>query len=200
MSVALLYLPCLPSVSWLMDFASHERIVIENEENFIKATFRNRYEIAGPNGRILLTVPVEGGREKRQKYKEVRICYRMNWQKIHWQSIRSAYGRAPFFEYYSDKFEAIYQKQYDSLFNFNMLLLEQVLGMLRISKDVGMTTSFERMPADVIDLRTLDDRPERNLPRYYQVFEERNGFISNLSIMDLLFHLGPGAKNYLLNL
>src|SRR4051812_2271477 len=99
MNAALLYLPYLPDAPWFAHYLKYPAIFLEHEENFVKASGRNRSRIAGPNGLQTLSIPLEGGRDHHRKYREVKISYQSDWQKIHWQSIRTAYGSAPYFEH-----------------------------------------------------------------------------------------------------
>jgi hypothetical protein len=201
MDSALLYLPYLPNAFWFHNFLRHETIFIEREEKFVKSSFRNRAVIAGPQGILILSIPIIGGRDHSQFYKEVKISYHYNWGKKHWQSIRSAYGSAPFFEHYENAFETLFEKQFESLFDFNSEMLLLLLHLFKINKAFDFTSIYEKTTSDIVDLRSVKSPAERiDMPRYYQVFEERNGFIANLSIIDLLFHLGPQAKDYLLYL
>lgn len=196
MNTALLELPYLPNANWLGNFLGHEIILLEREENFVKSSFRNRCEIAGANGKQQLSIPLKGGRDHHQLYKEVRIDNTKMWQKVHWQSIRSAYGSTPFFEFYADRFQPFYEKEYELLFDFNYEILQSVLKILKAYKPFELTTSFEKDPADKIDFRNKSVA-SIDLPRYYQPFEARNGFLSNLCALDLIFNLGPEAKTYL---
>ncbi|MDB5282589.1 MAG: hypothetical protein JWO06_1664 [Bacteroidota bacterium] len=199
MANALLDLQYLPSVSWLVNFMKYENIWIEGEENFVKSSFRNRCEIVGSGGKIVLSIPLQGGRDHHQKYKDTKISYQSDWRNNHWQSILSAYGSAPYFEFYCEKFQQFYEKEPVLLFDFNLALLAVILNVLKLQKEFRLTDIYEKESADKIDLRskrasTLD---VSTLNRYYQVFEDKHGFIPNLSIIDLIFHLGPDAKRYL---
>ena len=187
MNAALLYLPYLPNINWLQNFAKHETVLIEREENFVKSTYRNRCEIAGANGKQTLSIPIIGGRDHHQLYREVRISYTENWQRKHWQAIRSAYGSAPFFEFYAEKFQPLYEKKFELLFDFNLALLKTSLSILKLSSDFRITEIFEKEPTGKIDLRS--DEQISSL-KYYQVFQERNRFIPNLCVLDLIFNEG----------
>jgi hypothetical protein len=200
MAAALLDLQYLPNISWFKNFTNYEFIWIEKQENFIKSTGRNRCEIAGANGRQTLTIPLLGGRDHHQKYTDVKIACTSNWNDSHWHSIKSAYGSAPYFEFYAHIFQKFYEKPPLFLFDFNLELLNAVLSILKLSKGYELTTTYQKELTDKINLRSTRNTPLAipTLPRYYQVFEERNGFLSNLSILDLIFHLGPQCKEYLL--
>jgi hypothetical protein len=198
MPAALIDLQYLPSISWFCTYLSYPEVWIEREENFVKSTARNRCSIAGAGGEIRLTIPLKGGRDHHRKYSETAISYQTNWHLQHWQSIVSAYGSAPFFEHYCEKFQKIYETPPALLFDFNLALLNMALTLLKLNKDYKLTAVYEKEPAGITDFRSSRHNT-LNIQhgRYYQVFEERNGFISNLSILDLLFNLGPEAKSYL---
>lgn len=196
MNTAVIELPYLPNVIWFRNFLKHENISIEQQENFVKSTFRNRCEIAGANGRQKLSIPIVGGRDHHQLYKNVRIDNSVPWQKVHWQSIRSAYGNSPFFEFYNERFYPFYVKEFEFLFEFNHQLLKTLLNILKTEKVFALTSVFEKQPENVIDIRR--EKEVEITKRYYQPFEERNGFLSNLSVIDVIFNLGPQAKEYLL--
>lgn len=198
MDSAALFLPYLPNVFWFSNFLKHETVFIEREERFVKSTYRNRCEIAAANGNQILSIPIVGGRDHHQFYKKVKIDYSNRWNKKHWQSILSAYGSAPFFEYYADKLQPLYEKQFEWLFEFNSELLYVLLHILKVKKGFDFTATYDKHTTDILDLRSVKAAEEQTEhPRYYQVFEERNGFVPNLSIIDLIFNLGPGAKEYL---
>jgi hypothetical protein len=164
-------------------------------------SFRNRCIVAGANGPVALTVPVMGGREQRSQYVEVRIDYREDWQIRHWRTLFSAYGRAPFFEHYGPGLESLFGQRVDKISDWNLLALDWV------AKSLGLS-----LPEQV-DI--LSGEPDRNLsdrirpkgyadpgvgipsPVYAQVFQDRFGFLPNLSILDLLFCCGPGARSLL---
>jgi hypothetical protein len=184
---AITYLPYLPNINWLQNFVKHQPR-IEAHENFVKSTCRNRCEIAGANGKQILPIPLEGGRDHHRLYREVRISYHEDWQKKHWQSIRSAYGSAPFFEFYADRFQPFYERRYELLFDFNMDMLKTVLVALKFNNSLTITEAYQS--AD-IDLRR---ETEISAIEYHQVFRERNGFYPNLCALDLLFNEGNRSK------
>lgn len=200
MSSVLLPLVYLPNIYWFKKFLLCKAALIEREENFVKGTFRNRCEIAGANGRQLLSIPLKGGRDHRQLYKEVQIDYSVQWQKSHWQSIKSAYGSTPFYEHYEHKFYPLYQKKTELLVDFNSDLLKLVLQILKTEKQIEFTTIFQKEVIGVTDLRSA--KPKQVIgftaPHYFQPFETKNGFLPNLSIIDVIFNLGPAAKTCLI--
>lgn len=194
MPAALLYLPYLPAISWFRDYLQATEVVIEAEENFVKSTNRNRSYIVGSNGRMLLSIPIAGGRDHHQKYKELKTL-NTQWQKSHWQSIRSAYGSSPFFEHYAPLLEPLYKGGETNLFVFNQRLLNTLLRLLKISKPYSLTEVYEKAPEAHADHRKQTG--SYVLPRYYQVFEDKHGFVPDLSVIDLLFNMGPQSLKYL---
>ncbi|HLP19351.1 MAG TPA: WbqC family protein [Chitinophagales bacterium] len=188
---AVLYLPYLPNINWLQNFIKHQPVVIEQHENFVKSTFRNRCMIAGANGPQLLSVPLLGGRDHHQPYRNVRISNTGHWQKKHWQAIRSAYGSAPYYEYYADRFESFYLKEFEFLFDFNLELLGLLVKALKLNSQITLTESFETAVQNRADLRNVYYGTDI---KYYQVFAERNGFVPNLCALDLLFNQGPESN------
>lgn len=158
-------------------------------ERYSKQTLRNRCSIYGANGKIQLSIPVE-----RTKGKEILLCdavisYAEPWQQIHWRSIKSAYGRTPYFEYFEDKFEALYQEEIKDLSTFLQKSNQVVLDILKIKPPI----IFDQV-LDVEIQKTLDAKSEiefyNSEAPYYQIFEDRHGFIPNLSVLDWIFHCG----------
>jgi hypothetical protein len=178
----------LPPVSYIAECLRAEEIVIEIWETYRKQTIRNHCNIYGPNGRQKLSIPVIKVHGNHTLTKDIRISCLQNWQQIHWRSIETAYNNSPFFLYYRDYFEPFYLKKFDFLLDFNAKLLEIIFMILRIEKQIGFTDHYENR---------MEDRPSYIFPPYTQVFSPKSGFLSNLSIIDLIFNLGPDANDYL---
>jgi hypothetical protein len=178
----------LPSVSYIAECLQSDNVNIEAFETYKKQTCRNHCHIYGPNGKQKLSVPVIKVNGNHTLTKDIRISYFQIWQKVHWRSIETAYNNSPFFLYYRDYFEPFYVKKFDFLLDFNTKILEVLFIIFRIEKEIDFTDHFENPSIE-----------EKNLffPSYTQVFEARSGFLPNLSIIDLLFNLGPEAVEYL---
>lgn len=181
-----------------------EELIFENEDNYQKQTYRNRQYIYGANGKLLLNIPIKhtGKKNGRQKYKEVKIENDFKWQINHWRSLETAYRTSPFFEFYEDELIHLYEKEYKFLLDFNYDCFEAVCGCLQLEKKYRKTEEYHlEIPQEKLqDKRHLIDaksKREITLETYTQVFEEKFGFISNLSILDLLFNEGPNSVNYL---
>lgn len=178
-----------------------DQISIDVHENYVKQSYRNRCEIYGANGKLALIIPIT--RSSSTPMKEVKIDYDQNWQKIHWKSLESSYRSSPYFEFYEDKFIHLYeQKNINYLVDFNMELLNTFLKLLDLEIELSYTDSYEKEIKNKLDLRSLI-HPKMGTSQYYndnkyiQVFEEKLGFIPNLSIYDLVFNEGPAAVNVL---
>ena len=193
----------LPSVEFFknMNQFKQESILIEQEEHFPKQTNRNRTSIAGANGRLDLTVPVQKnkGTKGHTPYKDIKIANEDNWQRIHWLSLEASYRSSAYFEFYEDDFAPFYQKKFDYLLDYNSQLLVILLKSLKMSLTYQFTDTYEKAYLGLVDLRgeMHPRKPSEYLHKpYYQVFEDRIGFQNNLSIVDLLFNQGPQASKF----
>ncbi len=191
------------SIAQYAVMAQSESIVFENEDNYQKQTYRNRTYIYGANGKLLLSIPIKHiGKYNRQLYKDVRIENDFPWQAQHWKSLETAYRTSPFFEYYEDEFAPLFEKPKEFLLDFNYECMQAVIDCLQLECSFTKTNEYFRKPNDVNDLRRLIDAKKEkpyNLSSYIQVFEDKHGFIGNLSILDLLFNEGTNALTYLEN-
>ena len=193
-------------IRYFSKLAAYPEIHIEQYENFIKQTYRNRAVILGANGPISLIVPVEKGRSQKVKIKDLRIAYDEEWQRNHWRTIFSAYNSSPFFEYYADDIETFFRKKHEFLFDFNQQVTETIADILEIPVSLKLTEDFEQIPEDCLNFREqispkthLTNPDPQFVPQSYtQVFAEKFGFVPDLSILDLLFNEGPSAHSVLL--
>ena len=195
MSVAYLSTAFLGSVQYYSKLISFDEIRIETEEYYPKQTYRNRCLIAVANGIQALTVPVEKPNALKVPTRDIRISEHGNWRHLHWNALVSAYNMSPFFEYYADDIRPFYEKKYAFLIDYNESLQTTICNLLDINPKIIQTKKYEPLVENdfrnVIDPRhPLPD--EAFIPRpYYQVFREKHGFLPNLSIVDLLFNMGP---------
>ena len=193
------YFPC---VNWINASFKFSNIIIEQYETWQKMSFRNRAVVAGSNGAVNLSVPLEKGRGQRELVKDVRVSKDVDWQKQHCRTIESCYSRSPFFEFYRDGVFGLLQKRQVFLLDMNLSILEWLRKVLGSNVDVSLTETYHKeYVAPFTDLRDhFMPKKTQGQPfdmRYTQVFEDRTGFISNLSILDLLFCCGPNAKTLL---
>ncbi|MDN3547732.1 WbqC family protein [Mucilaginibacter aquaedulcis] len=193
----------LPPVEYFVRLNAYKPdILIEREEHFPKQTYRNRANIYSPEGILPLVVPVIKGSKNHTKITDVKISYDFDWQRLHWQSLGACYRRSAYFEYYEDDFAAFYQKQKQIpfLFDYNEQLLQLLLRLTKIKTEIAYTDEYHAEYPAIPDFRTsIHPKKETELEQktYFQVFEERKGFLKNLSIVDLLFNQGPQSINYL---
>ena len=195
----------LPPLQYMSKLILPGEVLIENDENYLKQTYRNRCYIAGPNGPQPLTVPVEKGSFHKVHIRDVRVDYSMPWDTLHLRALGAAYRSSPFFEYYIDDLTAIYKKKPVFLFDLNLWLMETLREALGIDCRIRTTGKYFRPSPgeDIADYReSIHPKKERPDPFYHpvvyhQVFEDRFGFLEGLSTVDLLFNEGPGALQVL---
>jgi hypothetical protein len=181
--------------------AQSEKIVFEMEDNFQKQTNRNRTYIYSPNGIQLLNIPVKHSKQIHQKTKDVKIETDFDWQKQHFKSLEAAYRSSPFFEYFEDEIRPVFEKKHAFLLDLNFEAIDIVSKCLRMKVEYDTTTEYfhEVDSNTVLDFRTLANgkKDDSKFEPYTQVFEEKHGFLNNLSILDLLFNEGRYALDYL---
>lgn len=181
--------------------AKSREIIFEIEDNFQKQTYRNRCYIYTANGKHSLNIPIQHSRGIKQKTKDIKIDYKDDWRKLHLKTLKTAYSSSPFFEFYIDDLRPIFEKRIPFLLDFNLKCHDFMMDALQLEIPTSKTTEFLK-ETEYLDIRYLAiAKPEKivNLKNYYQVFNANHGFISNLSILDLLFMEGPNALNYLEN-
>jgi len=189
-----------PNIAHFMAIVNAEEVTFEVDDNFQKQTYRNRTYIYAANGKLLLNIPVIHTQKNRQKYRDVKIANRDKWQCLHWKSLESAYRTSPFFEFYEDDLKSLFSKEADNLLDFNLECFNVICDCLQLDLKTSKTISFIKEVEDNRDYRHLVNAKKKQslkLESYTQVFSNKHGFISNLSILDLLFNEGPNALNYL---
>lgn len=176
----------------------HEQIIFDLYEHFHKQFYYNRCQIAGPNGLLKLTIPILH-KGARMPLKDVKISYEHNWRILHWRSFESAYRRSPYFEFYEHYFSRIYSDFKPAfLFEWNIKLFEILNTALGKKINFSFTAEYLESYTNTDDYRALAApavlaTEPLTTQKYHQVFEERHGFIDNLSIVDLLFCEGNNA-------
>lgn len=205
MSRALLPSAYFGPIQWYQKLCHYSECIVESNDNFIKQTYRNRCHIATANGVQSLSVPVEKSGKTKCPMKDVRISEHNDWRHLHWNALRTAYGESPFFEFYADDIHPFFEKRWAYLLDFNLEITGKICTLLDIDTNFRPSTVF----LNKSDLNGIDDfrdviHPKHPLPdtsfqprKYHQVYEQKTGFIPNLSILDLLFNEGNEAVFYL---
>ncbi|WP_179006043.1 WbqC family protein [Winogradskyella forsetii] len=196
---SLIYPTYFPNIAHFWAMVNADAVHFEVSDNYQKQSYRNRTEIYGANGKMALTVPVSYSQNNRQLYKNVKIANEESWQIQHLKSLQSAYRMSPFFEFYIDDLIPLFENQFEYILDFNLKSFEVLLSALQLHIEPMYTSTFEKEPIGKTDFRNLAKRTVKvsSFEPYTQVFTEKHGFISNLSILDLLFNEGPNTELYL---
>ncbi len=192
----------LPPIWYIEKLLLTDTIVIEHHEHFVKQTIRNRCHILSPNGVQSLIVPVVHQNRFRTAVKDIRIANELSWQRQHWRSLCAAYRRSAYFEFYQDDMIFFYEKKYEFIFDFNLDLLRFLLEQLNIKKTINFTAEFqdpEKISQDNFRVKCNAGSPlvSGSEKKYPQVFSYKEDFVEGLSMVDLLFSMGPSSKNYI---
>jgi hypothetical protein len=198
----LYYFPCVFGFAYLIH---QPTISFDTEMPFKRSSYRNRMIIAAANGTIHLSIPVIGGRSIKSKYSEVEIDYKSNWQRDHFRTLSTAYGNSPFFMFYRDELEQLYNEKPCYLFEWNLLCLKWVFKKMKVDNKienmvVHENESKQNFYVDQYSPQNFNRQPTDISVIYNQVFEDKTGFLANLSVLDLLFNEGQQSKHILFNI
>ncbi|MFT6849283.1 MAG: hypothetical protein ACJATA_000077 [Sphingobacteriales bacterium] len=189
-----------PPISYMKLVISND-VVIEGHENFVKQTYRNRFRVLGPNGILNLTIPLIKNSGQKTPIQEVLIDNSQNWQALQLRSLESAYRSSPYFEYYFPYVEEFFTQPQYQLFKLNQEVLLQLVKLLRASSSLRLSDKYIEEGSSNFDFRDIihpkKENWNENWLKYYQVFESKFGFTPDLSILDLIFNLGPDALLFL---
>ena len=182
------------------------KIIIQNNFRWIKKSFykkqtlRNRTYIHAANGKLILSIPIKhSGKNIRRFYDDISIDSSSNWRKNHFKSIKIAYQSSPYFEFYEDDLIKFYQNNIDNLYNFNLESIKLVSNWLNL-RHINDTIEFNvdrYKQSETIQKIDSKEITKNNNINYTQNFEEKNGFIHGLGILDIIFNCGPNTKDYI---
>ena len=210
MTTALLQTTYFGPIQWYQKLYRYDHCLIEQYDSYQKQTYRNRCLIATANGIQALTVPVEHSpltSHHSPLVKDLRISDHNQWRRVHWNALQSAYSESPFFDYYADDLHPFFERKYNFLIDFNEAIRQKICELIDIQPQVEYTSSYTSaitpQTSNITDYRDVihakhpqpDDTFEAK--RYWQVFQHKHGFLPNLSILDLLFCMGPESVFYL---
>jgi len=190
------------SIKYIKQIIQSNDVVIDVHEPFKKMSNRNRTKIVSAQGPLLLTVPMQEGRDQKKSMKDVQICYQHNWPIKHLKAISSCYKRSPFFEYYEPSLQDLLLKKHQYLVDLNMSLIQWLEKVTKTSFNISKTNELipflDSNYNDVRDLSNLNNTTQNLVNQVYpQVFMDKIDFIPNASILDLLFCMGPTSIIYL---
>lgn len=187
-----------PSVSHFVAMLQAKNVIYEVDDNFQKQTNRNRMYIYSANGLQLLNIPIKHSKEGHQKYKDVKIENDFNWQKQHYKSLEAAYRTSPYFEFFEDDIRPIFENKQTFLMDLNFKIHEIITDCLGIKIPFTQTDEYFKEVTQT-DFRYLANgkKDTNSFEAYTQVFDDKHGFLNNLSILDLLFNEGRHAVDYL---
>ena len=211
MTTALLQTTYFGPIQWYQKLYRYDHCLIEQYDSYQKQTYRNRCLIATANGVQALTVPVESDKREvisdKCLVKDIRISDHNQWRRVHWNALQSAYNESPFFDYYADDLHPFFERKYNFLVDFNEAIRQKICELIDIQPQVEYTSLYTLaitpQTSALVDYRDVihakhpqpDDTFEAK--RYWQVFQHKHGFLPNLSILDLLFCMGPESVFYL---
>jgi hypothetical protein len=176
-----------------------DAITFEFEDNFQKQSYRNRCYIYNGNGKQLLSIPVKTvKKDGKKKTKDVLVENDFPWQDQHFKSLQTAYRVSPYFEFFEDDLQPIFNKKYKYLHDVNIDTFLFVADALQLQTDFSKTEEYFLKPKqnDFRNLAEVKLQPKKDFKPYVQMFDDKHGFIPNLSILDLLFMEGPNAISF----
>ena len=185
-----------PSIKIFSELINVDELIFEVSDNYQKQTERNRTSIYSANGKQTLSIPVNFSSLKKRKFKDIRICYETNWQKVHLKSIEYSYRSSPYYEYFEERFIKFFSQKNSYLIDTNIKSIELLYEILNLKLNYLKTEKYLQEYNLIDDLRYLASRKKNTIKMqpYVQVFNEKFGFLSNLSMIDLI--LNYGLKSY----
>ena len=190
-----------PNIFSFKTIINSTNILFEVNDHYVKQTLRNRTSIHAANGKLNLSVPVKFSSTKKEKYKDIKICYDSNWQKIHLKSIESAYKNSPFYDFFEDYFINFYNKKEKFLVDLNFSSIRLIFEILEKELNCNFTNEYLEKYVNLTDYRSLLTNKNFNekvdFKNYTQVFQKKNGFIENLSSIDLIFNKGLDFEDFI---
>jgi hypothetical protein len=183
-------------IAYYRKYVNADQPLLEAKEHFVKQTIRTRCEVLGPNGRQLLSIPVERINGNKTSVEELKIV-EDGWRKIHWKTIETAYSSSAYFDYYGMEIKELIEGNYTRLIDLNDAIHQRILKWLDIEIPTQFTTEYEPSPDNDFRNVKFDTESDLTHEKYHQVFRQKNDCMKNLSILDLILNQGPLARNWI---
>ena len=215
----------LPWLGFVERVYNCDVFVLLDNVPYSKNYFYNRNRIKTANGWIWLTVPVITKNRFGQLIKDVEIKNSVDWRSDHWKSIFFAYKKSKYFECFASSLEEIYKREWQYLYEICEIMIEFIMKSFGIKTPIYRASELnvhgkkEDLLLNICKklnvnkyLSGIDGKNYLNLenwknqqikvlfqnykhPKYPQMFN--NGFIPQMSSVDLLFNCGPESLNIL---
>ena len=190
-----------PPLEFFSLIKNENEIIIDGHEHFVKQTYRNRCYILAAEKVLPLSVPLNGV-NKKILTKDIKIDYIQKWQNQHWRAVKSAYSKSPYFEYYADYVHDIIYTNHTFLLDLNHDILTFCQRVLQLDFKISYSEkylesgngTFNDMKSIIHPKKAFVDRKFHVSHPYTQTFGSK--FAPNLSIIDLIFCMGPESQNY----
>lgn len=186
-----------PPIAYIVQLINND-VIFSLGGNYQKQTYRNRSTIYGANGKLNLTVPIIHDGERGDL--NIKISAANDWKNQHWKSFSSAYRSSPFFEFYEDELREEFFTDEPYLAKFNIKLIALIMQWLDFPFDFSVEEKYMPLTEEEGFYINAKVEPKISLPPYNQVFETKHGFLPHLSVLDLIFNLGPQSRDYLLSI
>lgn len=204
---AILSTAYFPNIQYVSKLILHKKVIIDIHETYLKQSFRNRFQIDSANGLLDLSIPIIKPYGNRTKTKDIQIEYVTGWMQVHWRAIVSAYSNSPFFEIFEAELAPLYELKEKYLIDFNIKVLTQLFHSLDLDFNFEYSEAFIKPGDSSYDSRnSISPKKRLQVPdptfspkEYYQVFKVKNGFMPNLSFLDLMLNEGPESISLLRN-
>lgn len=187
-----------PDIAYMAHYLASPSPVVDTFEHYEKQTCRNRTDIMTPSGRQTLSLPVSK-KAHHTPVNQVLLSYKQDWRPVHWRTIKTAYGGSPYFYFYADELEEAFRQKPKYLTEFTGKLFKIILNQLGCHEPFTLSGAYVEKWEPGKDYRNywFPSKDRIMNPKYIQVFEYKFGFMHNLSVIDLLFNMGPEAGVYL---
>ena len=165
-----------------------------------KQTLTNRTYMDSANGELMLTVPIKhSGKNQPRVFSDIKLDLSSNWKKNHFKSIKICYQSSPFYEFYEDDLISFFNLDYENLYDLNLKSIKMVCNWLKIKMPEDIYNEKNKYDYKIQDLTHMSNCKRTSYlkqKKYNQTFETKNGFINDLSVIDLIFNCGPNSIDY----